>query len=331
MGAIGAEDGSLARARRRLASLRRVVVWGHPLHSHTHSYIHAAFARAFRYLGAETLWTDDRRALGQLDLAGTLFLSEGQAVAGMPLRDDCHYVLHNVDRVVYGEVARRVLALQVTTNEVRQSVTDGTGTERLNSYTYAGVSDGVAHLYQPWATDLLPDEFDFDVSFPSPWPKGPVASRLRSWRTGPFYVPWVGTIGGGLHGNEDEIAGFRSACLQAGIEFRHKQGLSRAAHIRLVRNSFMAPAIVGTWQVEHGYIPCRIFKNVSYGRMALTNSPSAQALLDEPVLCRSDTAELFSAAMPLVRDKEVVVAQMKDVQAHHTYLNRIATILDHLP
>ena len=40
---------------------RRVVIWGHPLHSHTHSYIHAGFARAFEYLGFEVLWVSGSR------------------------------------------------------------------------------------------------------------------------------------------------------------------------------------------------------------------------------------------------------------------------------
>ena len=28
----------------------KIIIWGYPLHSHTHSYIHAAFYKAFKYM-----------------------------------------------------------------------------------------------------------------------------------------------------------------------------------------------------------------------------------------------------------------------------------------
>ncbi len=320
--------GDISRA---IAAIRRVIIWGHPLHSHTHSYIHEGYARGFRSLGLQTIWTDDVCVLDGIDLRGSLFLSEGQVMTGLPLRRDCLYVLHNAEGQLYEEVAERVLALQVVTNEVRDRGSSGDGVERVNEYTYVEVSDGVPHLYQPWATDLLPEDFDFDVSFPAPWPKGTIRSRLRGLRSGPFRAVWIGTIGGGVYGNEAELAPFQEACARAGVVFVHRQGLGRADHIRLVRNSLMAPAIVGAWQLQNGYLPCRVFKNISYGRIGITNSPSVQAIFDEPVLCRRDTAELFWSASPLVRDRGALVAQMKEVQSRHTYLNRIQSVLEYLP
>ena len=37
----------------------KIVIWGYPLYSHTHSYIHAAFYKAFTHLGYETYWFHD--------------------------------------------------------------------------------------------------------------------------------------------------------------------------------------------------------------------------------------------------------------------------------
>ena len=37
----------------------KVIIWGHPLHSHTHSYIHEAYYRAFKYLGYDVYWFHD--------------------------------------------------------------------------------------------------------------------------------------------------------------------------------------------------------------------------------------------------------------------------------
>lgn len=36
----------------------KVVIWGFPLHTHTHSYIHYRWYKGFNHLGHETYWFD---------------------------------------------------------------------------------------------------------------------------------------------------------------------------------------------------------------------------------------------------------------------------------
>ncbi|MHB1834115.1 MAG: hypothetical protein ACYCXW_04035 [Solirubrobacteraceae bacterium] len=322
----------VARLSQRLSAFKRVVIWGHPIHSHTHSYVHEGFARAFRWLGADTLWTDDRRALGHLDLAGTLFLTEGQAFDGMPLRRDCRYVLHNVSGERYAEVADRALLLQVHEVTVRSRCAAGAPIEKLDEYTFLERPNGApVTLHQPWATDLLPDEFDFEVRFPEPWPRSRARAWLRVRRTGLPSAMWVGTIGGGQYGNVDELEGFRRGCADGGVRFVHRAGVDRQQHLALIRSSLLAPTIVGRWQLEHGYLPCRIFKNISYGRLGITNSPWVQAIFDCDILYRSDTEELFWSATNFVRERPMLVAQMNEVQARHTFVDRIERIVACLP
>lgn len=322
----------IEQLKHRLGRFKRVVIWGHPIHSHTHSYVHDGFARAFRWLGAETLWTDDVRALANLDLAGTLFLTEGQVFSGLPQRHDCHYVLHNVNYDEYAEIADRVLALQVHDDSVRSRHTAGAPIVKLDEYTFVERSDSApVTLHQPWATDLLPDELDFDVSPPQPWPRSKIGSWIRVRRTGPLSAVWVGTIGRGEFGNAEEIEPFRRACAVGGVRFRHRQNVDRAHHIELIRSSMLAPTIVGRWQLEHAYLPCRIFKNISYGRLGMTNSPWIQGIFDCEILYRSDTEDLFWSATNFVRERPMLLAQMKEVQARHTFVNRIERIIECLP
>jgi hypothetical protein len=141
----------------------------------------------------------------------------------------------------------------------------------------------------------------------------------------------VGTIGGGEFGNEDELAGFRGAAAQAGVDFVHRQTISLAAHRVLVAGSVVSPAIVGSWQLRKGYLPCRIFKNVSYGRIGLTNSPVVASVFEQEIPCRADTAELFALGIELLQHRELLVEQMREVQARHTFFNRLETILSYLP
>ncbi len=308
------------------------MIWGHPIHSHTHSYVHEGFARAFRWLGAETVWTADPLALRGLDLAGTLFLTEGQALGELPLRRDCHYVLHNVDHRRYAAIADRVLSLQVHDDSIRARHASGGTVEKLNEYTFVdGAGGAPLTLHQPWATDLLPHELDLDVGVPAPRPRSKLGAWIRRRRSSGSSAAWVGTIGRGEYGNADQIEPFRRACEQAGVTFVHRQNIARAQHIALVRRSRVAPAIAGRWQLEHGYVPCRIFKNISYGRLGVTNSAWVQGIFDTEILCHPNTEELFWIATNFARERATLAAQMKEVKARHTFVNRIEQIVDCLP
>jgi hypothetical protein len=37
----------------------KVIIWGHPLYSHTHSYVHEAYYRAFKSMGYDVHWFHD--------------------------------------------------------------------------------------------------------------------------------------------------------------------------------------------------------------------------------------------------------------------------------
>ena len=39
--------------------IKQIVLWGHKLHTHTHSYIHYAFYKTFNHMGYKCLWLDD--------------------------------------------------------------------------------------------------------------------------------------------------------------------------------------------------------------------------------------------------------------------------------
>ena len=54
-------------------------------------------------------------------------------------------------------------------------------------------------------------------------------------------------------------------------------------NVKLIQESILAPAIQTDWQVENGYIPCRIFKNISYGKMGVTNNPTVNKLFNDKI------------------------------------------------
>lgn len=174
-------------------------------------------------------------------------------------------------------------------------------------------------LYMPWATDLLPHQIDAL--------KIKLKSRKKSNK-----IVWVGTIGDGLFGNINQLTPFINAAKDCGYQFLAKSpgNASIEQNIDMVMNAFMAPAIVGSWQQEKGYIPCRIFKNISYGALGITNSKRVYELFEKKIVYNPDCKQLFFDAKIKLNSFSVndAISMMDYVKHKHTYINRIDRIIE---
>jgi hypothetical protein len=289
----------------------KVIIWGHPLHSHTHSYIHEAFYRTFMHLGYKTYWVKSIDELEGIDLHKALFVTEGQVDAEIPKRHDCYYILHNWNPDNYQELFKdnRCILLQVYTDDCLPYVT-----EKIADCIYSNSQEKM--IFMPWATDLLPDEID------------EIKQQLHIDKKEPI-INWIGTIGGGRFGNEVELAGFKKACEENDILFRHYHNKSTQEGIDLIKSSYMAPAIQGTYQCKKGYIPCRIFKNISYGQWGITNNKTVSDLFKGKIVYNADTYQLFYDAQKYIETTSIekLYELMDFVRDNHTYINRIETLL----
>jgi hypothetical protein len=298
-------------------SFRQVVIWGHKLHSHTHSYIHERFFRAFQHLGYPTYWFDNKDDVSNFDFSHTLFLTEGQVDQKIPLRDDCLYILHNCskDRYLHLFEKSRCISLQVYTDDLLSR----TNLIQAETCIYYNLEGKV--IYMPWASDLLPHEIE------------EMKMRLPSIRKQRFFY-WMGTMSEGTFGNMDQLSPFIRACRENGVRFVPNspwtKGLDREALLKRTTEGFLAPAIVGKWQEEHGYIPCRIFINIAAGQLGMTNSRRVYELFDQKIVYNSDTYQLFYDGQERLKtwSLEDQYALMDVVKNKHTYLNRIESILN---
>lgn len=292
----------------------KVVLWGHKLHSHTHSYIHESFYNTFKHLGYAAYWFDDKDDVSNFDFANTLFITEGQVDGKIPLRNDCQYILHNCAFSKYQTLdPKNWVVLQVYTDAVL-SMPGLVQVEPCIYYDLPGRT-----VYMPWATDLLPHEIEQvkATAFKHPLEKT---------------VYWVGTIGEGKFGNLSKVNPFKQACQYNGIAFNQVTTVSTEKGRDLIKRSYLAPAIVGEWQEKVGYIPCRIFKNISYGKLGVTNSLRVHELFEKKTVYNSDTYQLFyDARERLAKLKPAELFELMDmVKNKHTYVNRIKTLLDFL-
>ena len=91
----------------------------------------------------------------------------------------------------------------------------------------------------------------------------------------------------------------------------------------------MAPAIQGPYQCGKGYIPCRIFKNISYGQWGITNNQTVYDLFKGKIVYNPDTYQLFYDAKNYIDNAPIneLYELMDFIKNNHTYINRIDTLL----
>lgn len=60
-----------------MKDFKNVVIWGHKLGTHTCSYIHNGYYEAFKRMGYNTLYLDDKDNVDGINFANSLFFTEG--------------------------------------------------------------------------------------------------------------------------------------------------------------------------------------------------------------------------------------------------------------
>ena len=282
-------------------------------------------------------WMDDSDAekAQSMDWEGTLFITEHNVNKKIPCRSDCLYLSHYVDEGDYAGVPKEnILVLKMSQRDFTEEDKDwgkGVQYEELsfgNRWEYHAEVDGYHCLYLYWASDLLPREIDENIALLE---NDKLEDKIKN------EVHFVGHM-------EEIWVYFMYLLGDRGIPF-HKHGASFSVHshanrsieenIDLIQTSLIAPALQSDHQVKHRYLPCRIFKNISYGRMGITNNPAVQELfaLDGlEVICSRDMNTLIDQAIEVERDvdksekKKKIRRLMEYVRDRHTFVNRIRTI-----
>jgi hypothetical protein len=286
----------------------RFIIWGHEHYSHTHSYIHYGFFKAAKHMGWNVEWhkntPENATNLGNTDAC--LFLTESQVDSFIPVNPKAFYILHNCDPKKYESIPlKSKLVLQVFTKDVYSRKT-----VPVKSNLFEFWQEDANTLYAPWATDLLPEEINENIS----------KLQLEQKNTALF----IGSYWGGVHGNKNELDKFKDGCKKNNIELKIISNIKQTQSIDLIKSAGIAPAIVGEWQKDKGYIPCRIFKNVSYGKLGVTNSKEAYEVINKLGVYNPDELELVKDAINK-NDLELTKKAMEFVRDNHTYLNRIDT------
>jgi hypothetical protein len=284
--------------------MNKFIAWG--CKYHTHSFIHHSYKKAFEYLGWETYWLSDDDDVSSFDFSDSLFLTLGGHDDRIPKRKDCKYILHNCETDKYDGLD--FLILQVYTHGLLERQI-----EKISDCIFYQKDENI--LYQPWATDLLPYEIiELD--------------KLNFVKDKKVY--WVGSIWDyNNQGNISEMSILRSSLNNRGIELINPKEVPFDKNKDYIDMSYISPSIQGRWQVEQGYIPCRIFKNISYGSFGITNSKTVYDLFNQSIVFDDNIDILIEKSLDRINSITIseINEQINFVKNNHTYLNRIENIL----
>jgi hypothetical protein len=176
--------------------------------------------------------------------------------------------------------------------------------------------DDYDKVYISWATNLLPDEFN--------------ENDIRLERENVIY--YSGTISGhGVCENYSNFIPFIKACQENNIGFVHNDPwanpLSTEEVITRAKKSLLGIDIRGPQHLKQGLLTCRLFKNISYGHLGLTNSKALYEELDGNCIYNQDTEQLFYDGISNKENYDLILKGMQYVKENHTYINRIHSLL----
>ncbi len=264
-------------------------------------------------MGISSVWVEDEEKAQEFLRPGTTVIAIDIWSDWLVPRPGVDYVLHNfpADHSVFqGAAGENILRLQVWSD-------DAFGTP----WAEARAFDRVGRcLYQPWGTNLLAEEF-----------MEPVFNQTTNTAI------FVGAIWGeknwqyGELGNMRAIDELKLALSELGLKFVHFTHIPDTAAVRELRSARLAPSVAGAWQVAHGYLPCRCFKNPSYGVLMFTNVPAVNRLFGDAAVPGTSVRELVENAVRLKQKEyvELVQAQQR-VAAHYTYRESLTAIFQAL-
>jgi hypothetical protein len=297
-----------------------IVIWGYKIgnlneYIHTHSWIHKGFYEGFSYLNYNTYWFDDTMDISHFDFSNTLFITMGdEENKNMPYRKDCYYILHNSNTTKFIDNGLNYMIIQVYTLDCNIKERELKRVYSDDPYQLYNLKDRT--LYFPWATNLFPKEIENNITNIK-FKKSNEVNFI-----GMMIEPWIE---------------FSQLCQKKNLVFKSIGGFTQNKvsfdeNKRLIQESFMAPALVCEWQKNNGYIPCRIFKNISYGKFGITNSHIVNNLFNNELIYDSNIEKLFDKAYDIcLNDKiqyDILEKHMRFIANKHTYINRCQTMLD---
>ena len=318
---------------------QRVIIWGfYPddgVLKNTISYVWNSFSDAFLHLGYDVYWFPNVK-VDNFDFSDCIFIAEGHDDSEIPLEKTSTYFVHcawNPKKYI-GNVARFIdirHALKHTNQKNYIFELDKEKTKMDPGVYYEPSTNQVINLkngyvdymvddfdkiYMSWATDLLPDQINENDVY---HPRGDSIYFLGSLSSD------------GDFENISLLKEFGDECKKNGVKFKinnfYQNQISNEDHIKLYKESILGFDLRCKINIEWGYVPCRVFKTMSYGHLGLTNCPETLVELEGHVKYSPTPAGVFHEGMKHKGDYKFIKDGLHYIKDYHTYINRAKSLL----
>tara|TARA_B100000989_G_scaffold278203_1_gene239755 strand:+ start:2260 stop:3306 length:1047 start_codon:yes stop_codon:yes gene_type:complete len=287
---------------------------GSPL---THTYIFHGFYRAAKYLNLETFWIDNQKDLDHISDEKTIVFCEGSFMPDLNKKLESKYIVHSIPKYLVRkcrELSEKKICLNL---EVFKK--EAIDFYQLNELAF--FDEKSFTLYQPWATNLLPNEFrEFDNKD---------AIRLDN------ICYYIGLLYGSGSKKADNLNTFLQKS-KSQTEIRCVTGASDSLARELTLRSSICIDIRSGHHLEVGYVPCRVFKTLSYGREIFVNSKSIKDLLNHIPNVKyyssgEDLRNQYENFCSIHNSKKFNDDQnftLNYIKNNHTFINRLNNIFE---
>lgn len=284
---------------------------------HTHSYIFEGFYNASKYLGISTFWIDNQNNLDAIADSKTLVICEGTFLPEFNNKANCKFVIHSIpdrlDNFSKLSKSKQCLHLEVFKNKALNY-------SKIGDLTYFDQNDHT--LYQPWATNLLPNQIQASEYYPK-------VENKFSYYIGMLYEQ-------GVHKAKEYNSYLKKS--RKSTKIKCVTGASHKVSQNLTEKSSICLDIRGDVHLNSGYVPCRVFKTLSYGREIYVNSKYIKQYLSHIPCVRffSNGENLKSQYDQIISNEnskskkaiEKRLYTMEFIKNNHTYVNRLKNIFE---
>lgn len=297
----------------------KVVIWGFRNRWHTHRFIFQAYYENLKKCGIPVVWVEDeKKNQGVIEKDDLIFSASGMhgkmvpekkslADYNIPIRDDVYYCLHaESDYFIEKINMSRAIQLKFYNNDA----------EKFKKLYETVHYDALTKtLYQPWGTNLLPSEFE-----------KPVYSKSK-------FVFWIGSVWKGKQneGNITEIDKLMILLKEKGLWFQQIRFIPNSWNKFFIRHSRIAPAIGGAIQVETNYLPCRMYKNISYGQLGFSNIKKFNDVFKECAIYDENMSVMIDRVLALPKEKYIeLILKQQEICKQYTIAHHLNNVFKFL-
>tara|TARA_Y100000389_G_scaffold38883_1_gene33258 strand:+ start:8042 stop:9001 length:960 start_codon:yes stop_codon:yes gene_type:complete len=306
-----------------MIELNKIIYWGLKNTHDTHKFIFEAFIKAWKHLNYDVYWVNSIEELttNNIDFSKCLvwYSYTGVRAQPPPIKKDNFYIHHNAD-----DFEKKVINTIGKEYILRQQVYATTTTSEYDILLQSQYSSfNIRHnmLIMPWGTNLLPHEIDENIKNLENMKIKPICGHIGS--TGGAWGKPYNTF------RQELKQQYNIEMIQAGPELTGLVPENKM--IDFLKSCMIVPSLQFKWQRDVRYIPCRIFKTISYGKMGITNNIGVYELFDKKVLYSDNLKKLVEMSVEFEknpRKHQIIKDLMVDVRDNHTYISRVNLVID---